>query len=129
MSKEEFFILVFFLISVGSMAIHNSQAQKNFDYQSTINKLISIIVIIISVILLIITNSNIFNVKWYWGLAITIPMLFVAGPLLTNMYVFMFGIKSKWYPSLMAGKHVRDDLHFFNSIITFILGLIVYLIS
>jgi len=119
---------VLFLISIGSMSIHRTKNADAMIENSFGGKLLLTVFSLIPFVFLTIVISNIGNLKWYWSFIISIIIIFMLSGILTDIYSSILGYKSKPSLSLRAGGHVRYNLHIFDAIITFVLGLILYIV-
>lgn len=120
---------IFFLISSGSMHIHR---EKNADamIESTVFGVIIFGVFhLITIAFLSIITSDILSQKWYFNILIAFFTDLLLARIIAEIYTPIFGYKSKPLPNLLLGKHIRHNINIFDSLITFGLGFIIYIIS
>lgn len=67
--------------------------------------------------------------KWYWEMLITILVVISTRGFLSQIYIKYFGIKTAPTFSLKDGDYIRYNHHPLNAIISFLIGLVIYLIS
>jgi len=82
-----------------------------------------------SFVMLLLNLNNINNIKWYWNFGIAILLTLLLSGLFTIFYSSLLGYKSKPSISIIQGGYVRHSLHIIDAIITFIVGLILFIIS
>jgi hypothetical protein len=128
MTILQIIIALLFLISIGSMNIHRTKNSNAMIENSITGKLLLTVLPLLSIAFLTITISNIAHLKWYWSIIISIISVFLLSGLLANIYSSILGIKSKPMLSIEAGGYVRQNLHIIDSLITFCLGIVLFLI-
>jgi len=129
MEYLEIVSFILFLISSGSMHIHR---EKNADamIESTVYGVIIFgIFYLITIAFLSIITSDILSQKWYFNILIAFFTDLLLARIIAEIYTPIFGYKSKPFPNLILGKHVRHNINILDSLITFGLGFILYLIS
>ena len=123
----EYLSILLLLISIGSMIIHRIKNEDALIENSISGKLLLTIIPLISFVLITNLISTILSIKWYWSIFIGIIIIFVLSGVLANFYSSILGYKTKPKLSLIAGGYVKHNLHIIDSVITFILGLILYI--
>lgn len=122
----EYLSILLLLISIGSMNIHRVKNADAMIENSISGKLLLTIIPLISFIIIANLISKILSLKWYWGTFIAIIGVFILSGLLSKFYSLFLGHKTKPQLSLIAGGYVKHNLHIIDSVITFILGLILF---
>ena len=122
----EYLSILLLLISIGSMNIHRVKNSDALIENSISGKLLLTIIPLISFIIISILISKIFSIKWYWSIFIAIIGVFILSGLLAKFYSLLLGYKTKPQLSLLAGGYVKHNLHIIDSVITFVLGLILF---
>lgn len=122
----EYLSILLLLISIGSMNIHRVKNADAMIENSISGKLLLTIIPLISFIIIANLISKILSLKWYWGTFIAIIGVFILSGLLSKFYSLFLGYKTKPQLSLIAGGYVKHNLHIIDSVITFILGLILF---
>lgn len=128
MTILQIIIALLFLISIGSMNIHRTKNSNAMIENSITGKLLLTVLPLLSLVFLTITISNIGHLKWYLSIIISIISVFLLSGLLANIYSSLLGIKSKPSISIEAGGYVRQNLHIIDSLITFCLAIVLFLI-
>lgn len=85
---------LFFLISLGSLAIHKKQNPLMMLNSHTGGKLISLLLSVVPVILFLLVLMEMLDVAWYWLVLIMIPCFFLAS-VPAVLYSSVFGMKQK----------------------------------
>lgn len=122
----DYVIIILLLISIGSM---HSQRTKNSSARiesSLVGQLFFIIVFLISISIMANRISSILSIRWYWSGAISIILIFLFSVFLANLYSSILGVKSKPQLSILEGEYVRHRLPLIDSLITLIVGVILY---
>jgi len=120
---------VFFLISIRSMMTHRS---KNADALIEMYigwKIFLHFFILLSFLMLSRSIHNITEIKWFWNLVIVFLSYFILSKLLVIIYSSIFGFKSKTRMNWTTGSYGRHHLPYMDAIITFIIGLILFLMT
>lgn len=127
MNTLSIIILILFIISQGSIAIHRL---KNADAISE-HTMSGFLVILTFLPLLMIVLSLIYlmDLKWYWSTIFSFLLTRLFSVSLAEIYSSIFGYKSKPQLSLRAGGMVKHNLHIVDFFITFFLGLILFLFA
>lgn len=128
MTVLQIIIAMLFLISIGSMNIHRKINSNAMIENSITGKLLLTVLPFLSLVFLTITISNIGHLKWYLSILISIISVFLLSGLLANIYSSVLGFKSKPSLSIEAGGYVRQKVHIIDSLITFCLGILLFLI-
>lgn len=121
--------IILFLISIGSMSLQRAKNPDAMIENSSSGMLIMTITSILPFTMLFLTISEIWELKWYWNILISIILTFVLSNILANLYSSILGYKTKPQLSLVQGGYVRHNIHIVDAIITFAVGLIIYFIT
>jgi len=126
---------LFFSISLGSIIIGEEKAKKTFDIPTIMNSGIWFVYKTITHVMfygvIITTVFKLFNIHWLWCILISAFTVFIFALLqgiIAMGYADVFGIKTKSFNSF-TGKYERENIHFVDSIITFIIGLTLFIIG
>ncbi len=129
--------IVLFIISMGSVNNHKARnsdieyagvcSDMNLPKSFSYNSVLSFFTLLIFTMLFISVNT-LFDLKWYWNLLIAFA---ISGfrDVFSLVYRLKFGYSSKSYPSLLGSGVRRCNMPLIDALITFILGIILYLIS
>lgn len=79
--------------------------------------------------MLFFTLSEIWELKWFWNILISIVLVFVLSNILAGFYSSILGYKTKPHLSLLQGGYVRNNIHIVDALITFTIGVIIYFIA
>ena len=112
--------LLLFLISIGSIRL---QIENFFFMFSISNKLLWILFAIIELIMIVLTIYSITKLHWFWSLIISIFGVLLLSNLFAECYRFILSIIS------IVSSITRYNLSIIDTIITFVAGLILYLIA
>ena len=110
----------------------NKHRAKNSDSMmesSTNGKLLLSFLTLLPFIMLVISVSTLFDLRWYWSLIISFVGTILLWDVLSWLYSSVFGVKTKPTLSLLELKYVRYNLHIIDALITCALGVILYLIA
>lgn len=125
----DYVIIILLLISIGSMHSH-SHRTKNSSARiesSLVAQLFFIVVFLISISIMANRISSILSIQWYWSGAISIILIFLFLVFLANLYSSILGFKSKPQLSILeGGEYVRHNLPLIDSLITLIVGIILF---
>lgn len=120
---------IFFLISVGSTTIHRTKNSDALIEYSVGGKFLIFMFYIIPITFLTIIITNIWSVKWYWSALIVIISSFTVAVILAGAYSSNFGYKSKRGINWSTGEFGKRNLHYMDSAITLVLGIIMFIIG
>jgi hypothetical protein len=120
---------ILFLISLGSTNIHRSKNQDALIENTPGGNLLIMSFYIIPIVLLTISITSLWGIKWYWSTLIVIPSSFTVAVILANIYSSIFGFKSKRGINWSTGDLERRNLHYIDAAITLGLGIIIFLIG
>ena len=120
-------IIILFLISIGSMNMHRAKNSNSMSGGS--GHILLTLLPLLSIVFLVITISNIANLKWYWSILISVVSVFLLSGLFAKIYSSIFGYKTKPVLSLEAGGYIRQNVNIIDSLITFCLGLLLFFLS
>ena len=121
--------IVLFIISIGSINKHRKKNPDSIAESSFKGKLLLFICTLLPFITLIISVSTLFDLKWYWSLIISFIGIFFLQDGLSTLYCSIFGYKTKPHLSLFEGKMVRYNMQIVDAVITFVIGLILLLVT
>jgi len=117
--------LLLFLISIGSMILQRAKNPDALIEGSLNGKLLITLGSFLPFIMLFFTIRELWELKWYWNILISIILTYVLSRLLAKFYSSILGYKTKPQPPL----YVRYNMHIIDAIITFAVGLIIFFIS
>lgn len=130
-----------FFISISSIICHKKQFIKYYnspEYHFIYDnqklkklpwKLFENIFRTISAIFIILIISNILNIKWYWSILIYLIISYPLIMFLSPSYFRYFGYKTKPKFNLALGKYIREEVYIIDAFITFLLGVIFFIIG
>ena len=121
--------VILFIMSIGSMNKHRAKNSDSMMENSINGNIILSLFTLLPFIMLVITVNKILDFKWYWNLIISFVISALTWDTLSSIYSSLFGYKSKPSMSLQAGGYVRHNIYIIDALITFGLGLIIYLIG
>jgi hypothetical protein len=124
-----YFIIFLHIISVGSLSLHR---HKNPDAiaENTLNgKFLLSLPILISYYFITYLFIKTLNIKWYWSFILTYLLINFFSIKFAYYYSIYLGYKSKPRLSLIEGRYVKSNLYIIDSIITFVLGFLLYIFS
>lgn len=118
-----------FLISFESIQRQGGEYPDSAMEMSAGGKLKLTGIQLISFIFLTIAIFNIGEIKWYWSLLILILSLGIIRKIATDFYSSLLGYKSKPIMSLMAGEKVKYNMYIIDSLITFFVGTVLFIVT
>ena len=121
--------LLLFLVSIGSMSLQRAKNPDAMIENSSNGMLLMTIGSILPFIMLYFTISELWELKWYWNILISIILTFILSNILAGFYSSLLGYKTKPQLSLLEGGYVRHNIHIVDALITFVIGAIVFFIS
>lgn len=124
-----YFSLLLFLISIGSISLQRTQNPDAMIEYSSNGMLIMTLGSILPFIMFYFTISELWELKWFWNILISIILTFILSNILEGFYSSILGYKTKPQLSLLEGGYVRHKIHIDGAIITFLIGTIVFFIS
>lgn len=122
----DYVIIILLLISIGSMHSHRTKNSSARIESSVLGQLFFIVVFLISISIMANRISSILSIRWYWSGAISIILIFLFSVFLANLYGSILGVKSKPQLSILEGAYVRHNLPLIDSLITLIVGVILF---
>lgn len=122
----DYVIIILLLISIGSMHSHRTQNSSSRIESSLLGQLFFIVIFLISISIMANRISSILSIQWYWSGAISIILIFLFSVFLANLYSSILGFKSKPQLSILEGEYVRHNLPLIDSLITLIVGIILF---
>lgn len=120
---------IFFIISIGSILRQRELNADAIINTSVSGRLFLMALPLASFILLIICVAKITTLRWFWNIPIAFVIHIVLWNFLTDIYSSSVGAKTKPQLSLFEGKMVRYNNYFIDAIITFGLGIIIFLFA
>lgn len=121
--------LLLFLISIGSMSLQRTKNPDAMIENSSNGMFLMTIGSILPFVMLLLTISELWELKWYWNILISIILTFMLSRFLAGFYSSILGYKTKPQLSLLEGGYIRHNIHIIDAIITFVIGMIVFFIS
>lgn len=121
--------LLLFLISIGSMSLQRTKNPDAMIENSSNGMFLMTIGSILPFVMLLLTISELWELKWYWNILISIILTFMLSSFLARFYSSILGYKTKPQLSLLEGGYIRHNIHIIDAIITFVIGMIVFFIS
>lgn len=120
--------LICFAISFGSLRLQYSENPDAPINNSDNFTLISIAGVVISLGMIYLVLLKLFHLSWYKNIAILLLLAFVFSSFLAKLYGNTFGIKTQPQLSLKEGGYVRYHIRAYDALITFIVGLLSYIL-
>jgi hypothetical protein len=127
---ETFFLIlsaILFLISFGSILKHRVENPDSIMEGFLLGKQLLFLCVLLPLIMLFISINSLSDLKWYWNLII-VWVITGFKDIFSTLYSIFFGYKSKPTLDLIAGGMVRYNIYIIDALITFVLGLILFLI-
>jgi hypothetical protein len=117
-----------FLISIGSMNLQRTKNPDAMIESSTNGSLFMSLGSILPFVMLFFTMSAIWELKWFWNILISTILTFMLSTFLAGFYCSILGYRSKPQFSLIVGGYVRHNIHIVDAIITFAVGVVIFIL-
>lgn len=121
--------ILLFLISIGSMSLQRAKNPDAMVENSSSGMFLMTLGSVLPFIMLFFTVNELWELKWYWNVLISIGLTFLLSQILASLYCSILGYKTKPQFSLLQGGYVRHNIHIIDAIITFVIGIIIFFIS
>ena len=109
------------------MLIHRGRNQDAAMESSINGKLLLLFFTLLPFVMLVVSISTLLDLKWYWSLIISIVVAILFGKLFATLYSSVFGYKQKM-DKIVLDLGGYPNLHIVDALITFILGVLLYII-
>lgn len=121
--------LVLFLISQGSISIHRLKNSDALAENTAKGQILLSFLTLLPFTMMVVNLNNLIGIKWYWSILIAFLISKILSVTLAEIYSSILGFKSKPQFSLRGGGMVKQNLHLVDFVITFLIGLVLFLIT